>query len=113
MLIDILPFLELNGQFGKLTYRTEGTPVPEPVEGPLSKPHIYTVAYASGSESSVFLPWLFFCFCLFCFPWLLLISVKFRVNPWQMLLLPSVANASASVFSSLRGDIALQRNDLY
>jgi len=25
----ILPFLELNGQFGRLTDRTEGTPVPE------------------------------------------------------------------------------------
>ncbi len=34
-----------------------------------------TVAYASGSERYVFLSWL------------LLISVKFRVNPWQMLLL--------------------------
>jgi len=50
MLKDILPFLELNGQFGKLTDRTEGTPVPEPVEGALSKLYIYTVAYASGSE---------------------------------------------------------------
>ena len=43
MLKDILPFLELNGQFdgfgwltaGKLTDRIEGTPVPDPVEGAL------------------------------------------------------------------------------
>jgi len=45
-----------------------------------------TVADASGSESSVFVPWLIM---------LLLIFVKFRVNPWQILLLilllPSVA----------------------
>ena len=56
MLKDILPFLELNGQFGKLTDRSKETPVPELVEGPLSKPHIYTVAYASGSERSVLIP---------------------------------------------------------
>jgi len=33
MLKYILPFLELIGQFGKLTDRTVGTPVPEPAEG--------------------------------------------------------------------------------
>jgi hypothetical protein len=33
MFKDILPFLELNGQFDKLTDRTEGTPVPELAEG--------------------------------------------------------------------------------
>jgi hypothetical protein len=47
------------GQFGKLTDRTEGgTPVPELVEGALPKPYIYSVAHASGSESSVLFPWL-------------------------------------------------------
>jgi energy-coupling factor transporter transmembrane protein EcfT len=55
-----------------------------------------TVAHASGSESSVLFPWLI----------LLLISVKFRVNPWLMfllgLLLLSVANASASAASYFR-----------
>ena len=40
------------GQFGKLTDRTE-TQVPELVEGALTKPQIYTVAHASGSERSV------------------------------------------------------------
>jgi len=44
---------QLNGQFGKLTDPTEGAPVPEPVEGALPKQYIYTVAHASGSESSV------------------------------------------------------------
>ena len=72
---DILPFLELNGQFDKLTDRTErtpvpelngqfgkltdlskGTPVPELAEGALYKQYIYTVANASGSE---------LCVCLF------------------------------------------------
>ena len=52
MLKDILPFPELNSQFGKLTDRTEGA---------LSKSYIYTVADASGSELCVFLLWLFFC----------------------------------------------------
>jgi len=33
MLKDILAFPELNSQFGKLTDRTEGAPVPEPAEG--------------------------------------------------------------------------------
>ena len=76
MLKDILAFPELNSQFGKLTDRTEGAPVPEPAEGALSKSYIYTVANASGSER---------CVCVD--------SVKFRVRPWQMLLLilPSVA----------------------
>jgi hypothetical protein len=53
------------GQFGKLTDRTEGAPVPELAEGAFSEPHIYTVAHASGSESSVLFPCLIFCFCLF------------------------------------------------
>ena len=83
-----------------------------------------TVAYASGSEGSVLIPWLFFCllffpclcFCLFReIPWLclmlllllhILISVFFRVNPWQMLLLllifPSVAMLNASACSYFR-----------
>ena len=59
---EIIPFSEFNGQFdgfgwltaGKLTDRTEGA---------LTKPHIYTVAHASGSERSVLFPCL--CFCLF------------------------------------------------
>ena len=76
MLKDILPFLELNGQFGKLTDRTEGTPVPEPVEGALSKLYIYTVAYASGSERWV--PFRVFpCFSVAILPLMLcLISVE-------------------------------------
>ncbi len=122
MLKDILPFLELNGQFDKLTDRTEGTPVPEPVEGPLSKPHIYTVAYASGSERCVFLPWLLLLLILpsvsmlLSFPChsvanlllpLMLPSVFFRVNPWLvfcLFFLPcnSVANSSAFYASSLK-----------
>ena len=44
MLKDILPFLQLNGQFGKLTDRTEGTAVPEPVEGALTA--LVNFAYA-------------------------------------------------------------------
>ena len=52
-----------NGPFGKLTDRTEGTPVPEFAEGAHPKQYIYTVAHASGSERCVFLPWLIFCFC--------------------------------------------------
>ena len=73
-------------------------PVPEPVEGPLSKPHIYTVAYASGSESSVLFSWLMLL--------LILPSVFFRVIPWLMLLLIlgliSVAySASASFHGSV------------
>ena len=50
------PVSELNGHFDKLTDRSKGTPVPEPAEGALSKPHIHTVADASGSECSVFFP---------------------------------------------------------
>ena len=57
------PVSELNGQFDKLTDRTEGTPVPELAEGAVPKQYIYTVAHASGSESSVLIPCL--CFCLF------------------------------------------------
>ena len=96
MLKDILPFLELNGQFDKLTDRTEGTQVPELAEGALPKQYIYTVAHASGSERYVFFPLLIFCFCLFLFPCnsvlirgkcFCFLSVKFRVNPWLMLLL--------------------------
>ena len=81
MLKDILPFLELNGQFGKLTDRTEGAPVPEPVEGALTKPYILTVAHASGSESSVLFPWLMLMPILGLIPWLMLLP---------LLLLPSV-----------------------
>ena len=91
------PVPEFNGQFDrfgwltadKLTDPTEGAPVPEPVEGALPKQYIYTVAHASGSDSSVLFPWLIL---------LILISVFFRVIPWQMLLLgfplflPSVAS---------------------
>ena len=76
------PVPEFNGQFDrfgwltadKLTDPTEGAPVPKPVEGALPKQYIYTFAHASGSDSSVLFPWLIL---------LLLISVKFRVNPWQ------------------------------
>jgi len=89
MLKDILPFLELNGQFdgfgwltaGKLTDRIEGTPVPEPVEGALPKQYIYTVAHPSGSESSVLFSWLIFCFCLFFFPCSASDSSYFSVIP--------------------------------
>ena len=52
------PGPEFNGQFDKLTDRTEGTPGPEFAEGALSKPYIYTVAHASGSERCAFIPWL-------------------------------------------------------
>ena len=72
-------FPEFNGQFGKLTDRTEGTPVPEPVEGALPKQYIYTVAHASGFESSVLFPWLILL--------LVLLSVFFRVRPWLIFLL--------------------------
>ena len=71
------PAYELNGQFGKLTDRTEGAPVPKPVEGGLPKQYIYTVAHASGSESSVLFPCLIF--CLFFFP--CLCFCLFRVFP--------------------------------
>ena len=67
-----------NGQFGKLTDRTE-TLVPEPAEGALPKQYIYTVANASGSERYVFHPWLIFRFCLFFLPCLCLCI--FRVIP--------------------------------
>jgi hypothetical protein len=95
-----LSFPKLNGQFGKLTDRIERIPVPELAEGALPKPYIYTVAYASGSERCVLIPSLILL--------LVLISVKFRVNPWQMLLLgfplflPSVASASASAVCCFR-----------
>ena len=72
---------ELNGQFDKLTDRTEGTQASELTEGALPKPYIYTVAHASGSESSVLFPWLIL-LLLLGFP-----SVFFRVRPWLMLLL--------------------------
>ena len=52
------PVSELNHQFDKLTDRSKGTPVPELAEGALTKPYIYTVAYASGSERGVLFPWL-------------------------------------------------------
>ena len=73
---------QLNGQFGKLTDPTEGAPVPEPVEGALPKQYIYTVAHASGSEKQCSS----FRFSASVF------SVKFRVIPWQMLVLFSVAS---------------------
>ena len=64
-----------------------------------SPPQERTVAYASGSE------WVFsFRGSASVF------SVKFRVNPWQMLLLslllilPSVANASAYAFATLKSE---------
>ena len=77
------------------------TPVPELAEGALPKQYIYTVAHASGSESSVLFPWLIL--LLLPMPMLILNSVamlllililpsvKFRVRPWQMLLFPSVS----------------------
>ena len=46
-----------NDQFDKLTDRSEGTPVPEPVEGALTTPFILTVAHASGSERGVLFSW--------------------------------------------------------
>jgi hypothetical protein len=68
-----------------------------------------TVAHASGSEGSVLIPYLIFCFCLFpcnsvAMLVLLLLSFPclffclFRVFPCN-----SVANASASSCSSFRG----------
>ena len=77
------PVSELNGQFDKLTDRTEETLVPELAEGAVPKQYIYTVAHASGSESSVLIPCL--CFCLF---------------PWNSVLIRG--NASSFVFSSFR-----------
>jgi hypothetical protein len=73
-------------QFGKLTDRTEN-PVPELVEGALSKQYIYTVAHASGSESSVLFPCLMLLLIsvslLLSFPCIFRVfSVKFRVRPW-------------------------------
>ena len=41
---------------GQLQAYRKDFPVPEPVEGALSKPHIHTVAHASGSERSVLIP---------------------------------------------------------
>ena len=77
------------GQFGKPTDRTEGTPVPELAEGPLSKQYIYTVAHASGSEKQ----------CSSFRVSASVFSVKFRVNPWLIfsLLLPLL-----SVYSVLK-----------
>jgi len=68
---------QLNGQFGKLNDPTEGAPVPEPVEGALPKQYIYTVAHASGSEKQ----------CSSFRVSASVFSVKFRVIPWQMLIL--------------------------
>ena len=75
-------------------------PVSELVEGALTKPHIYTVAHASGSERSVLFPWLF----------LLLIfrvsasvfSVFFRVFPWLILPLLSFHHSVANLLLLLR-----------
>jgi hypothetical protein len=89
------PGLSYFAPSGQMQAYRKDSQVPELVEGALTKPQIYTVAHASGSERSVLFPWLF----------LLLLfrgsasvfSVFFRVNPWQILLLllclPSVANA--------------------
>ena len=60
-------------------------PVPELAEGALPKPFNYTVANASGSESSVLFPCLIFCFVLFPF--------IFREIPCS-----SVANLSLLLF---------------
>jgi len=64
-----------------LICRSMRTPVPELVEGALTKPYIYYVTYASGSESSVLFPWLMLLLLL------ILPSVFVRVCPWLMLLL--------------------------
>ena len=81
MLKDILPLLELNGQFDKLTDRTEGTLVPELAEG-ASPNSIFIPSFTHLAPNYVFfIPCL--CFCLF------------RVIPCS-----SVANASA--YSSFR-----------
>jgi len=105
---------EFNGQFGKLTDRTEGTPVPEPVEGALPKQYFYTVAHASGSERYVFFPSLIFCFCLFreipcssvanayssfrVFPCFSVANAysSFRILPWQMLLHSSTSGLTSA-----------------
>ena len=83
------PFWSLD----KLTDSSKGAPAPEPVEGPLYKPHIYTVAYVSGSESSVL------------FPWLILLLALLSVS--LLLSFPCFSvfvrgNASASAYSSFR-----------
>ena len=100
MLKDILPFLELKGQFDKLTDRTETRSLSLP-KGPfpnrifipsLTHPALKDVFSFRGYASASFreIP----CSSV---AMLLLPSVKFRVRPWQMLLLlllsfhPSVA----------------------
>ena len=97
------PGLSYFAPSGQMQAYRKDSPVPELVEGALTKPQIYTVAHASGSERSVLFPWLFllllfrvsasvfsvlirgkfFCFC-------------FVFLPWQMLILNSVAHASGS-----------------
>ena len=63
MLKDILPLLELNGQFDKLTDRTEGTLVPELAEG-ASLNSIFIPSFTHLAPNYVFfIPRL--CFCLF------------------------------------------------
>ena len=63
MLKDILPLLELNGQFDKLTDRTEGTLVPEVAEG-ASPNSIFIPSFTHLALNYVFfIPCL--CFCLF------------------------------------------------
>jgi hypothetical protein len=77
-----------NGQFDKLTDRTEGAPAPELVEGPhpLRLRHPRHPAPSSPSRmrrSSLSSA------CAFSFRvYASVFSVFFRVNPWQMLLLP-------------------------
>jgi len=82
MLKDILPLLELNGQFDKLTDHTGARSLSLP-KGPPQTVYLYRrsriwlriMCSSFRVSASVF-------------------SVKFRVNPWLMLLLtlPSVAN---------------------
>ena len=52
------PGLSYFAPSGQMQAYRKDFPVPEPAEGALSKSYIYTVAHASGSESSVFFPWL-------------------------------------------------------
>ena len=91
-----LSHFALSGQMQ--AYRKD-FPAPELAERALSEPHIYSVADASGSECSVFLPCL--CFCLFrFFPCSSVANLLFLLGlpSVAMLLLscPTVADASGS-----------------
>ena len=103
------PGLSYFAPSGQMQAYRKDSPVPELVEGALTKPQIYTVAHASGSESSVFLPCLMLLLILLISVALLLsfpcFSVLIRGKffcfcfvflPWQMLILNSVAHASGS-----------------